>query len=86
MFLKSSSFNCNFFIYFFALTQKSNKKSQGNHQRSAGFAGPTHKDSDGLKVVSRIEVEGRRFFVVLCGATGGAAFSLRMFIVIRGLQ
>ena len=46
------------------------------------FSRPTHMDSDGLKVVYLVEVEGRRTFVVLCGATGGAAFSLRVFIVI----
>ena len=28
------------FLHFFALTQKSNKKSQGKSKRSAAFAGP----------------------------------------------
>jgi hypothetical protein len=36
-----------------------------------------------LKVVYLIEVEGLRLIFALCGATGGAAFSLREFIVIR---
>jgi len=50
-------------------------KVQGKHHRSADFARATHKDSDHLKVVFLNEIESRRPCFVLCGTTGGAAFS-----------
>jgi hypothetical protein len=64
------------------LTKKERKKSSPDSYRG----GPTHRDSAKLKVVYLIAVEGRRFLVVLCGATGGADFSLTVFIVVNGLQ
>ena len=42
---------------------------------------PTHKDPDNLKFVYMLAVEGRRLRYVLCEATGGAAFSLALFIL-----
>jgi hypothetical protein len=50
------------------------------------FSGPTHKDSDNLKVIFVFIVAEPKLCFVLCGATKGAAFSLRVFMIISFLQ
>jgi len=67
-----------FFMFFWLEPKES--KVQGKHHRSAGFARPTHKDSDHLKVVFLDETESRRPYFVLCDTSGGAAFSLAVLL------
>ena len=74
-----------FLLTFFWLEPKE-PKVQEKTNGSARFSGPTHKDFNSLKVVCLFEVEGRGLHCMLNEATGGADFSLALFIEECDLQ
>ncbi|HKZ38235.1 MAG TPA: hypothetical protein VJ184_11320, partial [Chryseolinea sp.] len=64
-------------------TSSGERKVQGI-RRPADCRANAREDSTNLYVGFLSAVEGRRPRCVICGATGGAAFSLIMFIIILG--
>ena len=71
-----------FFSFMFFWFEPKEPKVQGKHQRSAGFAGPTHRKTL-LFYTSFFYPEWKTedSATLYAGATGGAAFSLIVFSI-----